>query len=640
MSLFTHILKRNTAMLVCATIATTYIQADNSDALSEQWLLTHNFYVAAATGPWISNPHVPYNCDYDYSYGGGYFEKDNDQLMLRNFYISGLDIPASLDVDNKILTLDISGPLKTSDLSMDYPNCTVEIYTCDMPTTTQTDDTPSYLAEFKVREQQPGTIEIPLDKGDDHGTYWGQYWSDQAYNNLIQNNAWVFVVKDSDGNVKRYIPMMYPRFESVVEHDATAYDYIGDKIVRKYKVDVIFNHTAFDLLNYNALGLNNSYSFQCHNTRSVQIATGLAYQDNTFTFKPKDNMQRRDYLQQFQGETLTDDSQQPTAFQFAYTGAAEMRTYRVCSYEGDGTINGEVINEMDQALHNTDATQCPWVTNGGGRQTLTTLLVEFGKNGLQDQTTGEFVEKLDRTIIEWDNYDYTLDVSLNIYNMYYSNGRYCINGMISPNSNTLFVDHYELCMVPKERITLTTDDSESKISTQETLNANNEPYDNGFENATNISIALSQAANRSPRRSYYAEDMTSYDFRPTESTYFNVEISQNDIDKLSSNGQYAVYIKAIYNSESGLTPTYHSLQTPITSGVVSGIDDVSAAVDATPIAISTSNGSLQIRGTFGNVKVYTTMGELIYNGSDATISLAPGLYILDIDGHPYKALIR
>jgi hypothetical protein len=656
MSLIKHIFGRTTAMIVCAILSTANIFVANSTDLSENWLLTHNFYVAAATGPWLSNNHdyVKYTCDYDYSFGGGYFEKVNDQLILKNFYISGLDVPASLDVENKTLTLDISGTHKTNAFSIDYANCTVEIYTCNFPTlttTTDDDNVKHSTAVFTVRDEQPGKMVIPLGNGTDQDEYWGQYWDDARYfDNFIKEACWLFVVKDSEGNVKQYIPMMYPRFESIVEYDATAYDYIDDQVVRMYKVDVVFNNTAFDLKNYNALGLSNSYG-SCGNTRWVNITTGLAYGDNTFHFQAKDNMQRRDYLTDFAADPQTDGDQKLTSVTFTYTGDAQTRLYRVGCYDNvdasgkAGYISGEVVNEIDHAQHNTETTKCPWVTNGGSRKTRTTLLVEFGKNGLQDQTTNEFVEKLDRTIIEWDNHDYTLDVALSINSMYYSNGKYCINGSISPsNTNTQFVDHYELCMVPQERITLTTPANSivSNINTSETIDSNGSPYDNGFNNATNISTALNNKANAksSVRRRANSDSSSEYNYDAAQSSYFNVEVDPSDIAKLASNGQYAVYIKAVYKEESNLTPTYHSLQTPTTTGIISGVDNISADTQAAAVTVSSNGGCARIQGDFANAKVYTPAGKLIYDGNEAMIPLNPGLYILSIDGKAFKMLIR
>jgi hypothetical protein len=641
--------KQLAALLACTSMAALSLSADDSNALSEDWLLTHNFYIAAVTGPWISNPNVPYGFDYDYSYGGGYFTRSSeDQLLLHNFIISGLNVPASLDVENKTLTVNIAGPLTITSQNLNFPGRTVEIYECDMPTlSTVTDDegTANSTALFNVRAEQTGEIAIPLNYGEDTmANYWGfDSTYDSAYIQFMTNNAWVLVIKDSEGNVEQYITITYPRFESITEFDAPAYDYIDGNVVREYMVNIMQNDIAFDLQNYNALGLNNSTVKACSNSRGFQISTGINYGLNRFIFHPKDNMQRRDFVDNFEGSTISDDEGNATTFKFTYTGEAQTRYYRTCSHDDSEDhvyngaakdfINGYINYDSKTAKHNIDVTHCAWVTDGGTRKTFSNMHIKFEMNGLKDQTTGEFIEKLDSTIINWKNKDCTLDVTIDYPWVSYDNFVYHINGTITPHSNMMFVDHYELCMAPSENLVLNTRSWSSEINIDNTLDASGEPYENGFANATNISTAYTNSSSKIKTTT----DTSTVYYNPSDTTSFSIDLDAANLVQRSVGDTYGIYIKAVYQDGTGLSPTFHSIQTQQFYGVVAGIDDLCA--DAA-ISVRSQGNELIISGDFANVKVFTPAGKLVYDGNASQIPLSPGLYILNVDGRAFKKLIR
>jgi hypothetical protein len=664
--------KQLAALLACTSMAALSLSADDSNALSEDWLLTHNFYIAAVTGPWVGSS----GNNFDYSYGGGYFTKSGEDLQLNNFYMSGLNVPAKLVLppantweDGKLI-LDISGPLKINSQNINFPNKTVEIYACETPTLTTSGD--DHTVIFKTKEEQPGTITFPLGCKEDGGTYWGIAWDTEYYE--FVKTTYVFVIKDDDGTVLQYIPMTNPRYESVTEFDAPAYDYIDGRVVRKYMVDIMQNNVAFDLRNYIASGLNNISTGSCSNSLGYQISTGILYDLNRFIFHPKDNMQRRDYVANFEGSLITTETTtikntvteevkneetgevttttkevsetvtvpvQPY-FKFTYTGDTEVHLYRICSYDesedhvyngaAKDFINGYINYDYKTAKHNLEVTACPWVTNGGSRTTSTTTHIKFEMNGLKDQSTGEFIEKLDSTVILWNNTDCTLDLGLEISSAKYANSTYTISGSIIPRKKRSLVDHYELCMTPTDELSLNARSSEIQINTNLTLDASGEPYENGFANATNVSTAAGNGSSKIKRA-----NATGVYFSPKDSVDFTVDLSASNLTKKSASDTYAFYLKAVYKDGTNLSPTFHSLQTAQVDGVISGIDDLCA--DAA-ISVRSQGNELIISGDFANVKVFTPAGKLVYDGNASQIPLSPGLYILNVDGRAFKKLIR
>jgi hypothetical protein len=713
--IYNHCLKRFAAILSCASLAfSTTVLADDS-SLTEDWLLSHNFYIAAVTGPWVHNNKVKTESweiaavnNYDYSYGGGYFVKDdNGQLWLKNFYLSGLDVPVSVtkeEITNSwggtstynYLNIDISGTHKISSENYNYGNCTVEIYECGLPTieTTQpeaTDENPSpathSVVKFTPKEEQPQLMKFPMVKSEDGGQYWGiDYWG--AYQEYIQTRSWVFVIKDAETKeVKQYINMVYPRIESVTEHNAMAYDYnLDGKIIREYPVQIsLYGETGFFLSNYNALGLNNASIDKCSNSNMYETTTSvinfLKY-INIFVFNAKNAQSRRDLLDDFTAETVmnADDADQIDYFQYEYNGTAHVETYRICGTQEDGdfvcqgknqgdNIEGHLVLSNDDVHHNLEETDCPWVTNGGDRETLANAQIEFINNGLKDTNTGEFIEKLQKTVIKWKKRDYTLDVDLSELSLKQVDDDLYVSGTITPKQNLLFVDHYEVCIAPAEDnisavAAVASTDLTSNLSIDKSMTFDKTtkvPFNDGFANATNLQnydVVLEDEiyddgtpVTRIDDNDLNADETASDSTADSASTNddekdvtaedqaartFAKAINISDLNGTSTTGNYIVYIKAIYKESTGLTPTYHSIQTAQTD-VVLAVNKVELAKN---VSVAGGNGIAVVKGDFNQVAVYSTSGVLVYRGSESTFSLNPGLYIITVDNKPFKVVVR
>jgi hypothetical protein len=188
-------------------------------------------------------------------------------------------------------------------------------------------------------------------------------------------------------------------------------------------------------------------------------------------------------------------------------------------------------------------------------------------------------------------------------------------------------------MAPSENLVLNTRSWSSEINIDNTLDASGEPYENGFANATNISTAYTNSSSKIKTTT----DTSTVYYNPSDTTSFSIDLDAANLVQRSVGDTYGIYIKAVYQDGTGLSPTFHSIQTQQFYGVVAGIDDLCA--DAA-ISVRSQGNELIISGNFANVKVFTPAGKLVYDGNASQIPLSPGLYILNVDGRAFKKLIR
>lgn len=102
------------------------------------------------------------------------------------------------------------------------------------------------------------------------------------------------------------------------------------------------------------------------------------------------------------------------------------------------------------------------------------------------------------------------------------------------------------------------------------------------------------------------------------------------------NHKYTLYVKAHYNPETNLEPTFHAL-TPLNT-ITTGVNDLELNLE--PANIKVVDGGIAISGSNGTAMVSTLSGVVVYQGGDNTVSVAPGMYIVRAAGAVKKVLVK
>lgn len=244
-----------------------------------------------------------------------------------------------------------------------------------------------------------------------------------------------------------------------------------------------------------------------------------------------------------------------------------------------GTYTEDGVNHNEIEHH--------WVTNDGKRRTYEGMTINLpayayyydvanepdayaGFRGGQGYEPDSFyLRYMDYLPGEYSNTtisagpDVTVDVELVLDEVGTENGKVRATGKIVTNKNDMYVDHYELCVVPGRYTSI--NDHEGFL---------NASAEHGHTDATNI----------------YSND---YNYMGTGAkTVARAEASANghdytfdkvfDASEVGSTGKdYTFFVKAVYDTDNhpGLTPTFHSMQTkePQSTGI-DGVefDDIDA----------------------------------------------------------------
>jgi hypothetical protein len=223
-----------------------------------------------------------------------------------------------------------------------------------------------------------------------------------------------------------------------------------------------------------------------------------------------------------------------------------------------------------------------------------------------------------------------------------------VKGTITPKANTQFVDHYELCIKPgteksvKNFTTATDEPTTIAIDDDDYSTTDYRFAKFGFPGATSVADSRydAESSNNGTAARVYRVKLTDDESEETQaetdaSATFSFEklISTSDlVEKANSFEDYSFYIMAVYQNQYydeskgigvGLSPTYSSIQS---SPITTGIKSVSA--EANDVKIYGTQGKIDVFGEVNNVAVYSISGAQIYNGSDKTIAVPTGIYIV------------
>lgn len=474
---------------------------------------------------------------------------------------------------------------------------------------------------------------------------------------------------------------------SQYEANATAEDYDEDgALVRRYKIYYRIENNAYKIFNLNSRGL----AFSAFSAPGDQpITTTCNWWDYQVHFQGSDTPVTA--INTSTNFKFVDYSERDgiTAFWYTYD-TAKRTTLSLVSEAENYYINGGVQGTLDNTFrvfgtygadggkvdHNHSTTSCPWITNDGDRKTGSTAadfyFYDYGLVYYQDsdysrynqnKTKGEFTyyEKYSKTAIYGlalnndyvDNFkseslDCTLDVELNLEAFGSNKSNIYVKGTITPKANTQFVDHYELCIKPgteksvKNFTTATDEPTTIAIDDDDYSTTDYRFAKFGFPGATSVADSRydTESTNNGTAARVYRVKLTDDESEETQaetdaSATFSFEklISTSDlVEKANSFEDYSFYIMAVYQNQYydeskgigvGLSPTYSSIQS---SPITTGIKSVSA--EANDVKIYGTQGKIDVFGEVNNVAVYSISGAQIYNGSDKTIAVPTGIYIV------------
>lgn len=267
-----------------------------------------------------------------------------------------------------------------------------------------------------------------------------------------------------------------------------------------------------------------------------------------------------------------------------------------------------------------------WVSDGGSLRTyekaMSMTLPDFGYVYEMDMVwDGTPMVRYEYSPCYCDNTldvyegDVTLDLhhELNVFKLSDDGSSATIITSVVPQANTKYVDSYELWMMPMQNDMTVTSDAFL--------------HENGHAKAFKV-------ASHKPELTRSGDDELHPAF------VFSAEVA---IPAASRNrkGQYAMFVKPIYKTESGLEPTFHNLVfSTDPPRIPTGIEDVNEGNRVQiiggigEIVILTENGEPEA------AEVYTTQGNLLYSGVGERIAAGRGLYIVRVGKTAAKVWVK
>jgi hypothetical protein len=696
-----HLQKSLRVSAVIATMALGQLSAMAYDSAEEalNYFKSHVITQEYVTGPWslqgtsASNP--AYGAQYDYGIGNGEIDGDSpENVEFKNFYFEGLTLKGSLALDNGIPALSlnigdryqINSGFKSAYSERLYEGKYVEI----IPVYNQynssysydeggfyTDDNGTNWAYIKPSANKASTYTIKFSSN--NGTNWSGLRGEGSYVGLI------FLIYDSQEStepidVKAFIQ---GDISAANEANATAIDYDKNgNIIRQYKMSFFQNGTSYGFYNLNSKG------------KSLNIVKGT--EDKVYNGESKtsssnitvvDNAKDWDNQLYFMGKsipvTVINDSKDfkydgyktinnTEAYWFSYTTPNRTELVTVSQKDNTYLTTGQTSENMEtfgtyapdedgEVNHNHTSTNCPWVDNGGDRKTYSAneniifydygLAYEVASNkdvanyAISKESVEKYYEEYSKTEILWKgaNRDHTLEVKLelNAFGVTAAKDLIYVSGVIKPQKNVNFVDHYELCIKADKKNSVTDFPKISSIPQVPDAQAADDSEDlttdyrfapNGYPKATNLYNKFNSSSKVKSFRisTSDTEESTSAKDEITFSKY----IQTSDLEAIADNAtDYSFYIKAVYNDKyynaelgisQGLSPTYHDVT--YFDGVMTGIESV--AEEANDATVVGAQGEINVFGDVDNVAVYSISGAQIYNGNAKVIAVPTGIYIV------------
>lgn len=328
--------------------------------------------------------------------------------------------------------------------------------------------------------------------------------------------------------------------------------------------------------------------------------------------------------------------------------------YRQTGYLYEQMIHGD-LREVDGETMAEDiqgTIDCKIAHKGGnlwlnGKTYITEVsdvVFNFPKYGIGDSADDNIddpyfeIAEVTNTRIPVDGmYEYTHDVDFKAAEMgltyFIPTDEYYVRGEIDPASvkNPGYVDHYELHIIPGEH------------SDDEVTNAAFMNWDKGHDLAVNISdpkyYESSYPTEEAPAAVKAMADNADAAQAANSDGRFLRKISAQelkDANAYNADHKYTVYLKAVYTGDSGLEPSFHALHSlgePVVTGLDNIYGDVKGNVEVNGTTVTLSN-------TADKGMIATTTGTIVYQGGDATVDLAPGVYVVRAGSYVGKIIIR
>jgi hypothetical protein len=698
--------------------AMAFDSADDVLATLQERIISQNF----VTGPWsIQGTSVASFADssqYDYNYGGAEITgTDVNDLVFKNFYLPGLNVNASITYGKRVNCWNQSSDGYMLNINISkvyaYGDKFVKIY----PTYRDAEKEASYISDTdggvlsdKINNRYYAYIR-PGNATDTYSIYISSW---DTYVDLRQDSSakGLILAIYSDSECRNLVDaktvihgLVYYKYTA----NATASDYDENgKLIRTYKM----YYSAQDQYGYNFYNLN------CLGHSTV-LEGGISDQTIAVTHNSHD---KELYLKGAQVSNVVNNSTDFKFVGYGKLSSL-LNTNNEVSAEDDGTANDEFdaywfsyeeynrtkledLSESanvfatnnsyttgletfgkygpneDSINHNHSTTACPWINDGnnGGDRTTGSQNVDFyfydyglaytnnSNSAVEAYSTEKgsikYLEKYSKTYITLDlgdnnSYDYTLDVSLSLDQFGSNKDNIYVSGTITPNKNTKYVDHYELCVKPGKVKTVSefpAKDEPSAASEETTvnfatinfgeygypgaLNVYGDTYDfpTISESSANVySIKLAEASDDNSEESDddILNEIAKDTYENTTPVTFSKLIPKQAGWYSQENGDatnYSFYVRAVYKDEYAvddnenprLDPTYSSIQVP--AGVTTGIESV--AEEANDATVVGAQGEINVFGDVDNAAVYSISGAQIYNGNAKVIAVPTGIYIV------------
>lgn len=212
-----------------------------------------------------------------------------------------------------------------------------------------------------------------------------------------------------------------------------------------------------------------------------------------------------------------------------------------------GKVRSDIIEGTitPKGVHHNSAEE-GWVTNDGRRKTYENYHITIP--GYTHEYLGSYpalpygwttwANRYDNTNIETDD-DYTVDVELNLekFQWHTEDGIY-VECSVVTNANDRYVDHYDVMLVKGHYNSINDADFRHHV-------------DKGHEEAIEFHVpsVAKQMVSRSDNGEEKANDYSLKKLMNVD------ELGHNPVD-----GEYTLFVRTNYKPETGLTPTFHSLQ--------------------------------------------------------------------------------
>jgi|GEM_PF-4785811 len=412
----------------------------------------------------------------------------------------------------------------------------------------------------------------------------------------------------------------------VFDTNTKATEFEGNTVSDTYGVDIQLDpndNTKATIKNWGYWGINyTNYAQSGNNQYNLYwLNATIDYDKGTFTIPRQaiggDFYENTDYLGHGYLHSYT-------ANWYRWYGDL-IQPYSYYAASGTSGSGGDIVGKIvGSAPYHKTVDENYWSKrHGGSLETWQRMNIEFGAMQTYSERAGTMVY-VDKTIYETPfEYECTHDLSssLSITGTGVDNAGqayFNVEVTLSGFKNMDHVDYWDVYLIPGIHTHYSTVDH-SKAQKLYSQSAS-EVEDPAEEHTVYKQFV--------PKEVVWNEAENKYDY-PREWTAYVVAHYKDAATQAS----------AQHRAPARLEDTFHALSSDSFSGVITGVDEVGAA-DA-GIVISTVNGGIKVDGFDGIVEVYAVSGAQVYTGAaDATINVAPGLYIVKAGTKAEKVNVR